>query len=227
MCRMFAYIGDSQKELQSLYDALIKASEHDVHITWSKNKQHKDGWGCVILTDNRIFHYRNQNPIFEDDYNLPKINGLTYAIFHSRRKSHANSPEGSPVLSQPFATETDKEIIFLAHNGGLKIDPERPHVVDSERVLRKIVERGSLEKARTELEADSETALNLLMLKINRTTKQPEIEYLNSWKLKDRDAYYQLYETKTKSGKAILSSTLKENISSESILCKRDKILIL
>ena len=218
MCRMFAYAGTSRKDLSALFRSLKKAAKHDEMLTWKEEseKQHRDGWGCAIFAEDKLFHYRTQKPIFEDDeFLMPHINGMTYAIFHARKTL---KPKGLPMFSHPFVAETGRELLFLAHNGGLEDQKAVPeNMVDSELALRKIAERGGLEPALAELEAMKWTALNLLLLRIDRCTRQARIEGLNRWYTDDasKAAYYKLYSKSLGGGKAVFSSTLDAKLHGE------------
>lgn len=227
MCRMFAYVGSSQKDLESLYAALRKVSNHDSTM-WLPDKRHKDGWGCVILSDGKLTHYRTSRPIFEDSFKIPKIKGTTYAIFHTRKARVGTIKIGSPAFSHPFITETDSSTIFLAHNGSLE-DPIPKHVVDSEVALREIAKRGGLKEAVGELKGRTQRGLNLCVLTIDRASKKATIEYLNYWNRKKVDKYkqeyYMLYTKRMERGTAVFSSPMKEYFEGEP--CKYGKITTL
>jgi predicted glutamine amidotransferase len=218
---MFAYTGTSRKDLSALYRSLKKAAKHDEMLVWEKEenkKQHKDGWGCVIFAEGELFHYRTHRAIFEDkDLELPNFSGKAYAIFHARKASDADL-KASPIFSHPFVAETGHELLFLAHNGGMEDQKAVPeNMVDSELALRMIAERGGLEPALDGLEAMKWTALNLLLLKIDRSTHQAKIECLNRWYADgaDKAAYYKLYHKALSGGKAVFSSTLNKKLHGE------------
>jgi glutamine amidotransferase len=203
---MFAYIGDSQDDLERLYESLKKAAEYDATETNSKSKRHGDGWGCAILTEDGLTHYRTKTAIFEDDFNIPEIRGRTYAIFHARKAS-AKSPKGAPIFSHPFTADAEGKILFLAHNGKLK-GPFPGNTVDTEIALKIVAERGGLERALPELKAMTETALNLLLLEISRGEERAEIRYLNYWTPGCSAEHYRLYRRKMRGGSAVFSSTM-------------------
>lgn len=214
MCRMFAYVGTSRKDVADLYASLKNAAKYDRTLTWmpESKRQHKDGWGCAIYTEKDLFHYRTQKPIFEDlDFALPEISGTVYAIFHAR--AAGGSPIGSPVFSHPFVAVTDKETIFMSHNGALVAEPSNT-IVDSELALRKIAEKG-LEDAAAELKPMTKSALDLFVLSIDRGTRKAELECMSYWSErgsdKEKDAYYQLFEGDMSAGKAVFSSTMADD----------------
>ncbi len=211
MCRMFAYVGSSHAELNGLYIALKKAAMHDRTLTWIDDKQHRDGWGCVILNGSNLIYHRSMNPIFNDAFSIPRISGKTYAIFHARKARKGTKKIGLPVFSHPFMAETDSSTIFLAHNGSLT-DPIPDTKVDSEIALKMITERGSLKRALGTLKKRDERGLNLLVLTIHRTTREAKLEYLNYWNKKtvkmEKYQYYRLYKKRLKAGSAVFSSTL-------------------
>jgi glutamine amidotransferase len=216
---MFAYVGNSRKDLGTLYAALKKAAEYDRTVTWSKDKQHRDGWGCVILTRDGLIHYRTRTPIFDDDFRLPAFRGRVYSIFHARKASGA---KGNPIFSQPFVAESDRKVFFLAHIGELKAHIPK-NTVDTEHALRKIVEKGGLENALTQLKKETKTALNLLLLEIDRESRGAGIRVFNHWKPGKEDEYYRLYRKGMGGGRAVFSSTLNYGLGGEA--CARDEIL--
>lgn len=120
----------------------------------------------------------------------------------------------SPISETPRRTskpsETEREVFFLVHNGGLKLQPyQAKNTVDSEVALRIIAENGGLEDAIPELKKMSK-ALNLLLLRIDRESRKAELKCLNYWTDRSRDAYYQFYAKSLEGGKAIFSSTLDD-----------------
>jgi predicted glutamine amidotransferase len=223
MCRMFAYVGKSQKDIERLYSSLKKAASHDPTIPpgWKTDARHADGWGCVLLTGKALVHYRTKTAIFDDNsFRMPALQGMTYAIFHARKASGAR---GSPIFSHPFIAETPREVLFLVHNGDL--NESRPNMNRSELVLDKIVKKGSFEKALTELKDITDGAMNLLVLRIDRKTKQAEIKCLNYWIEEGSDAYFQLYSKRLAGGNAVFSSTLNDDLHGKA--CQSGAIMTL
>lgn len=217
MCRMFAYVGSSQDDLRRLYSALVEAASYDRNLSWLPDKEdrrHSDGWGSVVLSNGRIQHYRTHVPIFEDKgYGLPEIQGKTYAIFHAR-KANKGRPVDSPVFSHPFVDESGSRTTFLAHNGALK-GPIPKDRVDSELALTEIVESDGVTEAFGSLKGRTKTALNLLVLTIDRPSRTPKLEYLNYWAdavSRERREYYRLYAKRMRGGTAVFSSSLDGGI---------------
>ena len=121
MCRILFAAGEGE-EIAPLLDAAVKASENDPYKEKrGKGKQHRDGWGYVLLKDGSIKHYRSLRPIFEDsravDSLRTELEGLTVLMLHTRAAS-----QGAKNLFnvQPFAFSTRRGFTFwLLHNGDL------------------------------------------------------------------------------------------------------------
>ena len=102
---------------------------------------------------------------------------------------------------------TDKDVWFLAHNGGVEEDVPRANVVDSEWVLGEIA-RGGIEAVLPELKRRTreKSSLNLVILRIPRDNReQPEIRCLNSWK--GEESYYGMFTATLGNGRVFTSST--------------------
>jgi predicted glutamine amidotransferase len=222
MCRMFAYSGDSRNDLEMLHAALKSSAEDDSTITWSDDRQHRDGWGCVIFTKNDLIYYRSETPIFDDEsFEIPEFSGAVHAIFHARKAS-PNTPVGASIFSHPFTASIESKLIFLAHNGGIR-GPRMNNLVDSELALKVIAEAGSLEKSLPELKSRTATALNLMLLSIDRASRKAELKCFNYWVKEGRDEYYRMYSRRMSGGSAVFSSTLKTSIGGTA--CKTGKII--
>ncbi len=223
MCRMFAYVGNSPKDLEILFNALIASAKYDDMS--EDGKSHGDGWGCVILSDSKLTFHKSTKPIFEDDFVIPPVEGRTFAIFHARRAS-PNTPKDSPIFSHPFVSETANKVIYLAHNGTLQGEIPRG-MVDSELALRTIVRHnGNIRESEAELikMKREKSGINLLVLTIDKfDAGDAELNYLNSWNSHQKnDRFYEMFKGKMESGNAIFSSTLKSSIPGT--LCERDKV---
>ncbi|ACP37544.1 class II glutamine amidotransferase [Saccharolobus islandicus] len=209
MCRMLAYHGDDKEYLKRLTNCLAKASLNDP-LT---NETHGDGWGIVAIASNNLIHYRSHFPIFKDE-NLEKIlnllDGEMKVIIHARQASDKRLI--SPYYSHPYLESTPKSILFLAHNGSvdkyklgnvLGIDPML--MVDSELVA-KYVATYSIKEI-DKLQDVTQSALNLLIMEINRIDRSSTIYFYNYYikdKIKRKEEYYKLYFNKG----AIYSSSL-------------------
>jgi glutamine amidotransferase len=208
---MFGYCGKLETDVRELHAGLKRACANDPTLpaVAAGCSRHCHGWGYVIHADNGLFHYRTARPIYEDDTALPKLEGVIRAIFHGR---FASKPElAGAIFSHPFMAATDGAILFLAHNGGVEADglPERK--VDSEWVLEQIVHAGGVAPALPKLIDRTKSALNLLMLTIDRKTGTPAVlQYFHYFKPKEegKAAYYRMYLGEMPGGHALVSSTL-------------------
>ena len=219
MCRMFGYVGSSEKELNALYTALKTASGCDPFLkdVYSGCDGHPHGWGYVLRTPTQLYYYRTTVPVFTDDHTLPAFSGQAQAIFHSRLTT--GGVTGDPAFSHPYVAATNHSIFYFAHNGGLKnAATVVPNKVDSEWALDQIVNEGDLATALPKLKENTQSALNLLLMTVNRERRAARIDYLNWYQGrgdKKKDGYYQMFKaTMAEGGRAVFSSTL------ESILLK-------
>lgn len=201
---MFAYRGNSEQDVRELLDALVQASKKDLRR--KDQGSHNDGWGYVIKASNGLFYYRTEHMI-PDNPVIPKLDGDIYAIFHTRKGSNPEGSKPSPIFSHPYMTATDNEIIFLAHNGALK--GSRGRRIDSELVLESISKNG-LENAIPIMKIETKSALNLLVMKIERSNSNTTINYLNYYTDKAASNYYDIYKKAMKGGKAVFSSSLMD-----------------
>jgi predicted glutamine amidotransferase len=216
---MFAYVGSSRDDVLVLHAALQKASACDPCLKKkfpNSDGHHRDGWGYVIRTPDRLFHYRTTLAIDEDpEHQLPAFTGEIAAIFHARFTSGVR---GDPIFSHPYVGCTPDATLFLAHNGGLNPPDLPPGKVDSEWALDQIMSQGSFAGALPTLKGATKTALNILLMSITRQ-KQCAIWYLNWYQgrhTKVDDDNYQMYKSAMPGGgRAVLSSTLKEHLLEE------------
>ncbi len=209
---MFGYAGNSEADLLSLYAGLKRSCENDPALPGIAPgcSRHCHGWGYVIHADNGLFHYRTKTSIYEDDAALPRLEGDIRAIFHGR---FAGDPtlEGH-IFSHPFVATTDREVIFLAHNGGVKPDQALDRMVDTEWALEQVIQAGGLEKALPKLKEATASALNLLVLTIDRSAGTPsKVHCLNYFKSTEKPKleYYEMFLAAMPGGVAYVSSTFK------------------
>jgi len=170
--------------------------------------RHSHGWGYVIHASNGLFHYRTAKSIYEDTAPLPRLEGEIRAIFHGR---FASDPTlAGPIFSHPFVASTDSEILFLAHNGSVQPDPLPERKVDSEWALEQIIHAGGLERALPKLKERTLSALNILVLSIQRSAGTPAtlcgLNYFKSLE-PPKMTYYRMYLGEMPSGRALVSST--------------------
>jgi predicted glutamine amidotransferase len=210
---MFGYAGKSQKDLHALYSGLKGACGNDptLQAVAPGYSRHCHGWGYVIHAENGLFHYRTSRPIYDDNVVLPKLEGEIRAIFHGRFAS--NEKLMGHIFSHPFVTATNDEVVFLAHNGGVSVPPEKSseRTVDSEWVLDEIAREGATNKTFEKLKENTRSALNLLILKVSRAAGTPaSLEYFHFFKPKEpgKVDYYTMYLGSMSEGRALVSSTL-------------------
>jgi len=200
---MLAYVGKDKERLKKLAQCLILSAKDDP-IT---HDVHKDGWGIVAYDKEKMVYYRSVNPIFNESdvlFNLISLlNDDIKVIIHARLASDKNLV--SSYLSHPYMESNEKSIIYFAHNGSvnkedlgkiLNINPRL--MVDSELIGKYIVSHG-IEKVK-ELQAYTKSALNLLILKIDRESKDAHLYYYNYYnvdyirKKGTPEEYYYLYQ---------------------------------
>lgn len=208
---MFGYCGRLESDVRELYAALKCACANDPTLAAVAPgcSAHCHGWGYVIQADNGLFHYRTARSIYQDEITLPKLEGRIRAIFHGR---YASKPElVGHIFSHPFVATSDTQVIYFAHNGGIGVEglPERK--VDSEWALEQIITMGGVEAALPKLKDHTKSALNLLVLTINRKTDTPALlEYFHYFKPKEsgKIKYYSMFEGTMPGGRALVSSTI-------------------
>jgi predicted glutamine amidotransferase len=170
---MFGYAGKSEADVRELFSGLKRACANDPTLpgVFAGCSRHSDGWGYVIHADNGLFHYRTATSIYDDEAPLPRLKGEIRAIFHGR---FASDPSlAGHIFSHPFVAAGDREIFFLAHNGGVKPDHLLARTVDTEWALEQIIQSGGLETALPKLKQHTASALNLLVLSIDRKSGAP------------------------------------------------------
>ncbi|NJD99604.1 class II glutamine amidotransferase [Thermococcus sp. LS1] len=175
MCRILFAAGDG-KEIIPLVDAIVKASENDPYKERrGRGRQHRDGWGYVLLKDGSVRHYRSIKPIFEDFKAVKslktELGGFSVLMIHTRAAS-----QGVKNLFnvQPFAFSTRRGFNFwLLHNGDLD--------------KAKIVELAELDEKDLRNASDSYTFATYLCRR------------LPSPKLEDLLVHYRIIEETTKS----------------------------
>lgn len=208
---MFGYCGKSETDLRDLYSALSRACANDptLQAVAPGCASHCHGWGFVIHADNGLFHYRTARSIYEDKIELPKLEGRIRAIFHGR---FASKPElDGHIFSHPYLAFDDKQVTYLAHNGGVDAPglPERK--VDSEWIIEETVRAGGIAAALPKLKEHTRSALNLLVLTIAREKGTPAtLRYFHYFKPKEpgKVEYYKMFIGTMPGGRALMSSTM-------------------
>jgi len=209
---MFGYAGNSEADVRELHAGLKRACENDPSLAGiaAGCSRHCHGWGYAVHAANGLFHYRSSKSVYEDDAPLPRLEGEIRAIFHGRFAS--DSSLAGHIFCHPFVAATDREIIFLAHNGGVKPDHLPARKVDSEWVLEQIIQAGGLDLALPKLKEHTLSALNLLLLSIPRSQgASATLQCLNYFKSQEQPklAYYEMYLGAMPGGLAFVSSTFK------------------
>jgi len=211
---MFGYAGKSEADVQELLSGLKRACSNDPTLPAIAEgcTRHSHGWGYVIYADNGLFHYRTATSIYDDATPLPPIKGEIRAIFHGR---FASDPSlAGHIFSHPFAASNDREILFLAHNGSVNPDHSPARKVDTEWALEQIIQAGGLDQALPKLKEHTASALNLLVLSIDRGSGTPAtLRGLNYFTSQDQAKvdYYQMYLGAMPGGRAFISSTIKND----------------
>jgi hypothetical protein len=214
---MIAFVGGGSTDLEPLYSAFREGSKSDPYVKAGLGQEytcHPHGWGLALYDGIDFHHLRSSLPVWESNPALPPMKGKTiHAIFHSRLAS--NPALNSPICSHPFIAYTEKDVLLLAHNGGVEVeDPSATRMVDSEWALSVIAKAGGLENALAQLKQRTRlnSALNLLLLTIPRDGRMtPTIDCLNYFKTAqpERADYYRMYTGDFAGGKVVLSSTFK------------------
>ncbi len=212
MCRIFAYVGNSERELNGLYMKLRDAAAHDemaerLNVGFT---QHGDGWGYAIAEEGgALHHYRTSLPIYKDVNRIPALKGSFSAIFHVRKASDGSTIR--PMFSHPFAEEDENSHTFFAHNGTLDKDALADELgfkgttTDSEMAAKLFARDG--ERCMKTLEKNTKSALNLLIMKIDRRNGRTSIFYKNYYAKRGRDEFYDLHFQKLRHGRTVYSST--------------------
>ncbi|AWR98336.2 class II glutamine amidotransferase [Acidianus sulfidivorans JP7] len=209
---MFAYYGNSKDRVKELFECLKKAAKEDIYYP----KPHEDGWGLVLLTRDKLIHYRDINPIYYTDaFPLNLKDEEMMVIVHARQASDKDLV--SSFYSHPYLETDDKYVYYLAHNGS--VDKEEiakelkiynaKYLVDSELLLKYIIFNEDYEK----IKKYTKSSLNIILLKIQRDTKEASLYFMNYYnseyiKLKNmNEKYYPMYYSDI-DGKAVFSSTV-------------------
>lgn len=213
MCRMFAYLGSSPRKVEELLDCLKKSAEKDVYLN---NSSHPDGWGFVLLTKDKIFHYRSANPIFNEEFPINLKSEEMMLIVHARQATD-KSLVGSQ-FSHPYVESNEKAIYYFAHNGSVDkealskiLNINSVRMVDSELALKYII-NGDIFGNIHSLKKFTKSSLNMFLLEIERNGNASlyYMNYVNRNYLQSKnisDIYYKMY-IDNENGIAVYSSTI-------------------
>jgi len=120
LCRILLAAGEGYR-MRPLVEALIRASENDPYkARRGRGNQHRDGWGYVLITKDKIEYYKSPKPIFKDERSsqlMTNLKGFGVLLLHSRAAS-----QGGVNLfnTQPFAYGSPHGYqLFFMHNGDL------------------------------------------------------------------------------------------------------------
>ena len=214
MCRMFAYKGNSQEELNNLYNALRESARNDTIGSKFGYANHPDGFGYVIYNGQHIYYYRSANPIYEENVKLPEVTGDMYAIFLARKAS--GKKHMGVMYSHPFMDDYSNNLLYLAHNGSVSEDELKKELnyrydaSDSELALKYISKYGINSDSINNLMKNYTTSsLNLLILSIPKSGTEESLYYLNYYINKDKHDYSDMYSMHFNHGDAVISSTLR------------------
>lgn len=206
---MFGYCGTRASDVSELYSGLKRACSNDPTLQTIAPgcSRHCHGWGYVIHADNGLFHYRTARSIYDDDITLPKMEGRIRAIFHGRYASDETLT--GHIFSHPFMVADNQKTLFFAHNGGVKPDVMVERKVDSEWAMETFVASADRDPKLTSLTKHTSSALNLLILTIDRAKDTPALlRYFHYFKPEKPPEYYGMFEGIMPGGRALVSSTI-------------------
>ncbi|MDE1768580.1 MAG: hypothetical protein KGH62_04370 [Candidatus Micrarchaeota archaeon] len=214
---MFAYVGNSNKEIARLHEALKESARNDPVADAARKSAGRglrigasciDGWGYVIVTNGSVMHYRSATPIFDDSHKIPEIEGRSFAIFHARKAS--DQKKLGLTFSHPFLAVNKGDMLYLAHNGMVKMRPN-PSSSDTEYALKVLNERG-VEAGIERLESQTISGLNLMLLEIEKPSNIPSLKFFNYYNNPTDNPhlsnYFNMYYSANEDGIAVVSSTL-------------------
>ncbi len=214
MCRMFAYVGDSEDELCELIFALGASAKKDLIAKAEKKPYvHADGWGFVIASEEGVYRFRSPNPIFKERISIPVPKTRFIAMFHARDAT--DKIVVGKRFSHPLMAETRDSMIFLAHNGYFKrgalshvLHMENvPKLLDTELALEYIKRNGVGKATNLEKYSTKGYPMNLFILEVEKKAETAILYYISSFL--GRGKYGTIYKKRYKKGAAaIFSSTL-------------------
>ena len=248
---MFSATYNSFGKVKAIINSFVSVSKFDPHlhkISGGKYASHNDGWGYVVIGEWSkggafILHYRSLKPSFEDLDGLYKLENTVermswiVGILHARKASKGLNK--GLVDVHPFHSLTPSGIdIWVAHNGSIdirKMGEKFPEISGSrsDTLLLTLYlaskAASGIEKALNRLIYDGyvKTALSLGIL--IASPENPPILYAFNYNIYEGinnsfANYYRLYEIKDKGLRAIVSSTIAENINMKAKAMKQGEL---
>jgi len=213
MCRMVVFKGENNFGIE-LVKSLKKAARND---RFNNFKSHADGWGGIIMDENKEILIKSIKPIYDENLDLFSTSSFIYGLLHAR-KAAPNEPLIGPIDSHPFIIHSDNEIVYIAHNGWInkKVIGEKFNINynlknDSE-VFAHLIEKfdGNIkERIMKAIEFTNEFALlgalNLLCIISGYDNKKNLCYYSKS---KENNIYYKLFKYEKNKNFAVMSSTV-------------------
>ena len=136
MCRILFASGPGER-VRELFEALVRSAEKDPYRAERGGKrQHRDGWGYVLLKDGSVYHYRSTKPIFEDSERFDLMERLGDEVVLMAHARAASQGSVNLLNTQPFQFSSCNGFSFwFMHNGDLnKEELLRAGNLDAERL---------------------------------------------------------------------------------------------
>ncbi|ADL19122.1 Predicted glutamine amidotransferase [Acidilobus saccharovorans 345-15] len=217
MCRMLGAASSSPGEVRLLVSCLARAAQRDV---LRHDEVHGDGWGMAAYSREGLLVRRSARPIFDELSNANSLQlpaGEQLVMVHARAAS--DSSKVGIAYSHPYeALSADgRRLYLLAHNGSvdreglgraLGLGELSGNYVDSELALMVIAREGLSEGALELLRNYTETALDLLIMEVDRPSGAARLYAYSYWRDPGEGEYYELRVISAGSTTAVVSSTV-------------------
>lgn len=214
---MVGAVSSSPGEVRLLASCLARAAQRDV---LRYDEVHGDGWGMAVYSRDGLLVRRSARPIFEDlkdPGSLQLPSGEQVVVLHARAASDRSKV--GIAYSHPYeALSVDGERLYLlAHNGSvdregvggaLGLGGLSSNYVDSELALMLIAREGLSEGTLELLRRYTETALDLLIVEVERRSGTARLYAYSYWRNPEDGEYYELRAVSTGSTTAVMSSTV-------------------
>ena len=141
---------------------------------------------------------------------MPEFNGKIYAIFHALNAHDKDLI--SPIFEHPFMVSNGNQVMYMAHNGvvdkQLIMENLRINGIynDTEAALEYLNQNGL--KSISDLENYTKSSLNVIILNLDKKTRNGQIYFKNFYRDKSKGDYLDMYTAVLPHGKAVVSSTL-------------------